>query len=377
MSLSLNFLMLSAAVAAGGSAAASEAKTAMWTDQDRVVFLGDSITDGGTLLLLVEQALRQAGRPVPEFVNAGVASDTAAMMRARLDRDVFPFKPTCMVISAGANDVVRMVSPEVFASELSGILKAAKAHEAQVVLLTTTIVGPKYADNEHLRVQYHERIHGLAQSFGCPVAEVHARMSAARDRGESELLSPDDIHLYFTGYRWMARAVLDAAGYAEVAVPEKLICTPYPGLVRDWLVRIAPDPKQTLDAAAAQSLKPDENWKSIELPMRAEPENFWYAQELERGAALLAPVLGKAPKYQAAATFTSPGARTVYLHTGGDLQSVWLNGTKVYQAGAWRGWKLGRESVEVELRAGANSLLIETGSVFILTLHPQRNPLRP
>ncbi len=111
--------------------------------------------------------------------------------------------------------------------------------------------------------------------------------------------------------------------------------------------------------------------------MRADPENFWYAQELERGAALLVPVLGNAPGYQAAAIFTAPEVRTVYLHTGGDLQSVWLNGVKVYQAGIWRGWKLGRESAQVELRAGANTLLIETGSVFILTLHPQRNPLRP
>ena len=47
----------------------------------RIVFLGDSITDGHTLPLLLRQAL---GAGAPACINAGVAGDTAAGMRAQL-----------------------------------------------------------------------------------------------------------------------------------------------------------------------------------------------------------------------------------------------------------------------------------------------------
>ncbi len=61
---------------------------AMTMAATRIVFLGDSITDGHTYPLLIQQALREAGQPVPLAINAGIGGDTAEGMRARLDRDV-------------------------------------------------------------------------------------------------------------------------------------------------------------------------------------------------------------------------------------------------------------------------------------------------
>jgi hypothetical protein len=70
------------------------ASTAVALDEPaRLVFIGDSITDGHTLPLLVEHALTDAKKPVPRCINAGVASDTAALMRARLERDVLVHPP--------------------------------------------------------------------------------------------------------------------------------------------------------------------------------------------------------------------------------------------------------------------------------------------
>ena len=63
----------------------------------RLVFVGDSITDGHTLPLLVRQALADAKKPVPVVINAGVAGDTAAGMRKRLERDVLSRKPTLVL----------------------------------------------------------------------------------------------------------------------------------------------------------------------------------------------------------------------------------------------------------------------------------------
>jgi lysophospholipase L1-like esterase len=56
----------------------------------RIVFLGDSITDGNTLAELVHQAFADAGETPPVCINAGVGGDTAAQMLKRLDRDVLP-----------------------------------------------------------------------------------------------------------------------------------------------------------------------------------------------------------------------------------------------------------------------------------------------
>src|SRR4051794_22623209 len=77
----------------------------------RIVFLGDSITDGNTLIELVHQAVADAGLTPPVCINAGVASDTAALMVKRLDRDVLPRRPDLVLLSAGINDVLHNVDP--------------------------------------------------------------------------------------------------------------------------------------------------------------------------------------------------------------------------------------------------------------------------
>src|SRR5687768_6635701 len=93
--LSVALLVLDMAVAA---------RTADGPPAERVVFIGDSITDGHTCPLLFEQSLREAKKPVPVCLNAGVAGDTAAGVRRRLDRDVLSHQPTLAVLMIGTND---------------------------------------------------------------------------------------------------------------------------------------------------------------------------------------------------------------------------------------------------------------------------------
>src|SRR5262249_61711133 len=79
--------------------------------RQRIVFVGDSSTDGNTYLLLIRQGLAQAGRPVLLCVNAGVSVDTVRGVRQRLERDVFVHRPTLIVFSAGIVDAIRGVAP--------------------------------------------------------------------------------------------------------------------------------------------------------------------------------------------------------------------------------------------------------------------------
>ena len=68
----------------------------------RVVFMGDSITDGWNL------AESFPGKP---FVNRGISGQVTAQMLVRLYPDVLDLKPAAMVVLAGTNDIARNNGP--------------------------------------------------------------------------------------------------------------------------------------------------------------------------------------------------------------------------------------------------------------------------
>src|ERR1700742_3730487 len=74
-------------------------------EPERVVFLGDSITDGWRL----DQFF--PGKP---YVNRGISGQVTAQMLNRLFEDVINLKPAVLVIYAGTNDVARNNGPETF-----------------------------------------------------------------------------------------------------------------------------------------------------------------------------------------------------------------------------------------------------------------------
>ncbi len=84
------------------------AAPAPFADGDTVVFLGDSITQNGRYLsyLRAFYLTRFPDRRI-QFINAGIAGDTAARARRRLAWDVFPHHPTAVALLFGMNDVQR------------------------------------------------------------------------------------------------------------------------------------------------------------------------------------------------------------------------------------------------------------------------------
>ena len=79
-------------------------------DGDRVCFYGDSITEQRFYGVDVQTYVRTRFPHLPvSFVNSGVGGDTvmggwAGGVDSRLERDVFPFKPTVVTIMLGMND---------------------------------------------------------------------------------------------------------------------------------------------------------------------------------------------------------------------------------------------------------------------------------
>ena len=97
-------------------------------DEKRVVFMGDSITDGWKL------ADYFAGKP---YINRGISGQTTSQMLIRFRPDVLAFKPKVVVILAGTNDIAGNTGPttlEAVEGNLTSMVELAHANGINVVL---------------------------------------------------------------------------------------------------------------------------------------------------------------------------------------------------------------------------------------------------
>ena len=98
----------------------------------RVVFMGDSITDGWKL------AEQFPGRP---YVNRGIGGQTTPQMLARMFQDVVDLRPAVMIVLAGTNDIARNTGPttvEMIEENLQAMTELAKLHGIKVILCSVT-----------------------------------------------------------------------------------------------------------------------------------------------------------------------------------------------------------------------------------------------
>jgi len=97
--------------------------------EDRVVFMGDSITDGWG---------RSRGKffPSKPYVNRGISGQTTPQMLIRFRPDVLALKPKAVVILAGTNDLAGNTGPstlEAIEDNLTSMAELAKANGIRVV----------------------------------------------------------------------------------------------------------------------------------------------------------------------------------------------------------------------------------------------------
>lgn len=339
----------------------------------RTVFLGDSITDGNTYPMLVPDALRQAGLRRMVAINAGIGGDTAAQMAARLERDVLAHQPTLITLHAGANDVATHVSPAQYEQDVRGIIERIQQQHIPLILLTTVYLSTKAKPTTvEGYAHYDEILHRLAGEYGLRVAEVGARMREDAAAGRIQL-APDG-HPGHQGQRMIARAVLDAMGYADVPVPERVHCTLQPGVITSWQLRPVAKDEAPLTEQAATAIVPDHTWVTLTLPQTTPitgDEHLWRDDFRQQGMAteLKQWVSGESDKFIGVATIDSRSTRKVNFHTGAQLSKIWLNGKLIYENLWNHGWHTGRESVSAELQRGKNMVVIETGDHFFLSVN--------
>lgn len=169
----------------------------------RVVFLGDSITDGWSL------AQYFPGKP---YVNRGISGQTTPQMLGRMFPDVIDLKPEALIILAGTNDIARNTGPEtatMIEENFQAMADLAQAHGIRVIFCLLTPVSDYTANKqtEHrppadiLNLNAWLREYAAAHQIG--VADYYSAL--VDDKGMlRDGYSDDGLHPNAKGYALMA-----------------------------------------------------------------------------------------------------------------------------------------------------------------------------
>ena len=177
----------------------------------RVVFMGDSITDGW-------QQPRYGGFfPGKPYVDRGISGQTTPQMLLRFRRDVIDLRPKAVVILAGTNDIAGNTGPmtnEEIQGNLASMSELAHVHNIKVVMSSVTPVSEYHVANPRVAPQTTarpmERIKALNEwmkSYTAAHGDVYLDYFTAMidDKGLMRAeLTEDDLHPNAKGYAIMA-----------------------------------------------------------------------------------------------------------------------------------------------------------------------------
>lgn len=179
----------------------------------KIVFLGDSITEGGRdrsdpaslgseYVELFYNKLRNLYEDIPFVVrNRGVSGDCVADMRARLETDVLSEKPDIVVVLAGVNDVVRERAPgepfdaDAFAADYEDILRRVKECGAKLIVAEPFLFA--VPDKKRFRRNFDAalaKIRALAAQYADAHVSLDEIFAGVSQNAGIAAYSPDGVH---------------------------------------------------------------------------------------------------------------------------------------------------------------------------------------
>jgi lysophospholipase L1-like esterase len=165
-------------------------------DQERIVFVGDSITEGWVTL---EQDL--AALPV-KVANRGIGGDTTPNLLYRLEQDVLDLHPRGLVVLIGTNDLGEHTSPAVIADNLRVFHRRVRVAYPQIPIAWCLVMPRKGDDTFPERIrELNTLIGGIAGSdANATVVDTFTPLALPDGSSKPEYFSPDRLHLNPTGY---------------------------------------------------------------------------------------------------------------------------------------------------------------------------------
>ena len=219
-------------VAFAAGIAAADGPAASLQKGDRVVFLGDSITQAGVgpkgYVTLIKNALAEKHKDLDvEVIGAGVSGNKVPDIQRRLEKDVLSKKPTIVVVYIGINDVwhgekdpAKGTAKDKYEAGLRDVIKRCQDAGARVVLCTPSVIGEKNDGsntNDAKLDEYAEISRSVAKDLKAPVCDLRKEFQAYEkdhnpDNKEQGILTGDRVHLNDAGNHFVADAILKALG---------------------------------------------------------------------------------------------------------------------------------------------------------------------
>ncbi len=192
---------------------ANERLAAPAPGENRVVFMGNSITEGWATHF---DSLFH-GKP---YIGRGISGQTTPQMLVRFRQDVIALHPKVVVILGGTNDIAGNTGPstlEMIEDNLASMTELAKANGIRVVLVSVLPAADypwrRGLDPAPKIVALNTWIKGYAARAGAVYLDLHTPMADANQGMKAEL-SGDGVHPNDAGYALMSplteRAIADA-----------------------------------------------------------------------------------------------------------------------------------------------------------------------
>ena len=225
----------------------------------RIVFLGDSITDGWRL---------NEYFPTRDFVNRGISGQITAEMLDRMKADVIDLKPVAMLVLAGTNDIARGIPLSTIENNLTMIADLADHYKIKPLFASVLPISDYHKDvNPRYEVtklrppssilELNRWLDAFCKQRHYTYVDYFSQMVDPAGYMKADL-ADDGLHPNSAGYRVMGPIAMEAIDHNvghPVAAPPPAITSATATKKRVTKVR-APKPQPAEPAQAAAELAP-------------------------------------------------------------------------------------------------------------------------
>ena len=207
----------------------------------KLVMIGDSVTDCGRAQPVGEGLFDALGRGYVanvdsllgavypghgiRIVNQGTSGNTVRDLKARWQRDVLDLTPDWVSVMIGINDVWRQfdsplrkelhVPLDEYERTLDGLVQATLPAVHRMVLMTPFYIEPNRDDAMRAQMdRYGGAVRRLAERHGTLLVDTQAAFDEVLKSCYPAALAWDRVHPNQTGHMVLARAFLQALGFA-------------------------------------------------------------------------------------------------------------------------------------------------------------------
>jgi lysophospholipase L1-like esterase len=228
----LRNLMVLTMLAVPATVRAADGSTVPLKKGDRIIFLGDSITQGGGgangYITLIKKALDEKNKDLGiETVNAGISGNKVPDLQRRVEKDVVAKKPAVVFIYIGINDVwhgeknpANGTPKDKFEAGLKEVIGKITDSGAKVIICTPTVIGEKKEGANKLDKQldeYADISRKVAKELKLPLCDLRKAFvdhlsKNNPDNKDNRILTGDGVHLNAEGNKLVAETMLKMLG---------------------------------------------------------------------------------------------------------------------------------------------------------------------